>query len=140
VVVVVTAPGYDSIDPFARPEVAVVSVHPAAAAAVVVVVVVVVVVAAAVVLDRWIESEVGSAMAKKRVSLLERHDMVQRSVFGLVADTRTPTPMETDRNVVMDTTSVDATDYCSAATSLAERIEDMAVMAWTVPSFDDPDV
>jgi len=139
VVVVVTAPGYDSIDPFARPEVAVVSVHPAAAAAAVVVVVVVVV-AAAVVLDRWIESEVGSAMAKKRVSLLERHDMVQRSVFGLVADTRTPTPMETDRNVVMDTTSVDATDYCSAATSLAERIEDMAVMAWTVPSFDDPDV
>lgn len=135
-VVVTIALGYDNIGSSARPVVVMVSlsvpVPPVAAVAVVSVAVVVLVVAVAaavvaVVLDLSIELEAGSVKAKTHVSLWERPGTVQRPVSDSVVDRRRPTSMETGMNGAMDTTWLDETDCCSAATSPAGRIGDMAV-------------
>ena len=151
----------DSTGPFARPDVVAGSpsapVPPAAPVAVAVAVAVVVAivgaaavvaavaaaaaaVVAAVVLDLSIGSAADSARGGRRASPWERPGTAQRPVFDSAGDRRTPTWMEMDMNVAMDTRSVVVTDCCSVATSPAERIGDTAATGSTTLSFEDPDV
>ncbi len=95
--------------------------------------------AAAVVVDLWIESVVDSEKEGRRGSLLVTHGMARPAAFDSAVDTRTPTSMEKDKNVVTDRKLVDVFDCCFVATSPAGRTEDMAATALTEPSGYGPD-